>query len=143
MKKLLILLLLTSCSLFDDDKPKPVEPPTPVDPWACTFNGNFYDGAGNFLWKPVSEGNGKPVVLAPGDRYAFQNIQLVDAAGYRIANIVERTNCCEHNDGRMHWYLSQTCQSLMAAPLPFTVKFQKADGNVDCRTIPNPCDRHD
>jgi len=107
----------------------------------CSQTATFSDGGGNALWKPHSERTGTVVILMPAN-YRNADVQILNSSGQSVASPIIR-DCCEHNGGREHVYLSQTSGALAGLGAPLTVVFSFADGFVDCRTVPDPNQRYD
>jgi len=103
--------------------------PMPVTP-SCQ---SFADGANRGrLWKPVSEGTGKVVVLMP-ESYREQLPTLQDAAG-NVVSRVTRKSCCP-NGNRAHFWFDKAASQL---PKPSYLVF---DG--ECFEINDPTKRVD
>lgn len=123
--------------------------PPPASP-GCTptpgTDGDFVDGGGNALWKPVSEGtpNRAAVILLPSSPYCgvvnSTTVTVLDRNG-QILSGVQRKHCNGVNDNRPHFYLSKTA-SEMAPHAPLTVKIQYS-GITECRSVPDPNRRYD
>lgn len=114
---------------------------TPGGRLNCSVVKTFSDGHLGALWKPHSERTGTVVVLMPPE-YQSAEVAIYNSKGEVVSTPVLR-NCCEHNGGREHVYFSSSAQSLLGASLPLTVRFEFADGFVDCRTVSNPVQRFD
>ena len=74
--------------------------------------------------------------------YRNADVQILNSSGQSVASPIIR-DCCEHNGGREHVYLSETSGALAGLGAPLTVAFSFADGFVDCRTVPDPNQRYD
>lgn len=107
----------------------------------CDFVGTFQDGGLGALWKPHSERTGTVVVLMPPE-YRNASVEVVNSAGNVVDGPLVR-DCCSHNGGREHIYLTRTAGDLAGAGAPLTVRFEFPDGFVDCREVPNPQQRYD
>ncbi len=107
----------------------------------CDFVGTFSDGGGGALWKPLSERTGTVVILMPAE-YRNASFELVNARGDVVDSALIR-DCCEHNGGREHIYLTRNAGDLAGAGTPLTARFEFSDGFTDCREVPDPTQRYD
>jgi hypothetical protein len=121
---------------WEDNYIPPQEPaptPTPVPPPGpeCTRTQDMVDGPGGSLWKPVSEGNGRPVVLMPRD---YCQYEIMEVWGTNLIERAPQTDCSE-NGPRGHWRLSKRCSQY---PDDLLLRF-----GTDCRTVPESCEKYD
>ncbi len=107
----------------------------------CDFVGTFSDGGLGALWKPHSERTGTVVILMPPE-YRNAGVEVLNTAGDVVDGPLVR-DCCSHNGGREHIYLTRSAGDLAGAGAPLTVRFEFPDGFVDCREVPNPQQRYD
>lgn len=107
----------------------------------CSTTSTFSDGGGGALWKPHSEGTGTVVVLMPPE-YQNAEVEVFNNRNEVVATPLRR-NCCSHNGGREHVYLTHTSGALAGVGTPLTVRFRFSDGFTDCRTVPDPNQRYD
>jgi len=94
------------------------------------------DGSGGQVWKPISEGNGFPVLLMPTEFCAVDN---VDIYGGDVKKSDMSLKDC-HEFGRGVWRGAPHCYDL---PDNAMLVFEFPDGHTECRTIPDPCTRYD
>lgn len=99
---------------------------------------NAFRGDGD-LWKPHSESTGKVVVLLPRS-YNGASLVVLGRNGNEVAR-AERTHCCQHNGGRMHWWLSRD-RNQLRAHAPLTVRVQRG-ATTECRVVPDPTRRYE
>ena len=134
----------------------PLAPDTNTDPGAdadssegdgvvnrvtCDVVGDFFDGGGGALWKPVSESTGEPVILLDAEYWtATDSIQVFGNSGRLLANGSFRT-CCP-NDNRAHFDISESANEL-AVDKPIVVRFNLKNGREECRVVEDPRDRND
>lgn len=114
---------------------------TPGARLGCSSTGTFIDGALGALWKPHSERTGTVVVLMP-PQYQGATFEVLNSRGEFVDGALIR-DCCSHNGGREHIYLTRTAESLSGAGVPLTVRFGFPDGFVDCRVVDVPTQRYD
>jgi hypothetical protein len=115
---------------------------TPGAGLGCTTTQSFSDGGGGgALWKPHAERTGTVVILMPAE-YRNASVEIYNSSNDIVAEPMIR-DCCEHNGGREHIYLTHSAGSLASSGTPITVKFQFPDGTIDCRTVPDPNQRYD
>lgn len=79
-------------------------PPTPTNP-TCDHYSTFFppDGAGGFLWKPVSESNGNLAVLLPGKfKKQFNKCTVYDGKVADSLRFDKFANPDSYGD-RQHW----------------------------------------
>lgn len=112
-------------------------------------DGDFVDGGGNSLWKPVSS-TGKPVILLPHSPYcdAFHSsdlaVTILGSDGAVVAGL-EREHCDGANDYRTHHWLNKSASQLDDFA-PLTVKVQYHVGSqlvTECRVVSDPHTRYD
>lgn len=114
---------------------------TPAGLAGCSIVDDFVDGGSGALWKPHSERTGTVVILMP-PQYRDAGVEVVNSANQIVDGPLIR-DCCSHNGGREHIYLTRTAGDLAGAGAPLTVRFTFSDGFVDCRSVPNPQQRYD
>lgn len=114
---------------------------TPGGRLGCSEVRTFVDGGLGALWKPHSEKTGTPAILMPPE-YRNAELEVFNVHGEVVDGPIIR-NCCEHNGGREHAWLSRSAESLAGAGIPLTVRYRFPDGFTDCRTVPNPTQRYD
>jgi hypothetical protein len=107
----------------------------------CSVVDDFVDGGSNALWKPHSERTGTVVILMP-PQYRNAAVEVFNSSNEVVDGPLIR-DCCSHNGGREHIYLTRSAGDLAGAGAPLTVRFTFSDGFVDCRTVPNPQQRYD
>jgi hypothetical protein len=114
---------------------------TPGARLGCSVTQTFSDGGLGALWKPLSERTGTVVVLMPPE-YRNASFDVFNSSGDIVAGALIR-DCCDHNGGREHIYLTHSAGALAGSGTPLTVRFEFSDGFVDCRTVDNPTLRYD
>lgn len=115
---------------------------TPGARLACSQVRTFVDGAnGGTLWKPHSERTGTPAILMPPE-YQGASIGVFNVRGEPVDGPIIR-DCCSHNGGRDHTWLSRSAGDLAGAGVPLTVRYEFPNGFVDCLTVPDPTQRYD
>ena len=107
--------------------------------------GDFYDGSGGSLWKPIAEGGiapGKPTILLSSS-YLGASISILDSDGEDLnAGLAYRSSYLPEY-GRCSWNVTGYTASQLAAHSPITVKIVRRDGATECRIIENPTARND
>jgi len=103
-----------------------------------TPNGTNIDGPGGFLWKPISESDGKLVVLLPANlAYQVADVILRDSDG----NEIDRgRQAGYHNEGREHFRFSKSGRGY---PDGVRVEVRFHDGSTRSYLIPDPSKRYD
>lgn len=103
-----------------------------------TKGGIHVDGPNGFLWKPVSDSNGKLAVLLPkGMTGDIASVVLKDANG----QVIEKGRMTGVGNGdREHFRFSRPGADY---PEGVTVEVQLKDGSVKTYTIDNPGQRYD
>jgi hypothetical protein len=114
---------------------------TPGGRLGCSVTQTFVDGGLGALWKPHSERTGTVVILMPAE-YRNADVAVFNNAGQVVDGPLIR-DCCSHNGGREHVYLTRSSGDLAGAGVPLTVQFKFSDGFTDCRTVPDPNQRYD
>jgi hypothetical protein len=114
---------------------------TPGGGLGCSQTLTFLDGGGGALWKPLSERTGTVVILMPAE-YRSAEVAVFNSRNEIVDGPLIR-DCCDHNGGREHIYLTRSSGDLAGAGTPLTVRFQFGDGFTDCRTVPDPNQRYD
>ncbi len=114
---------------------------TPGGRLGCSVTQTFVDGGLGALWKPHSERTGTVVILMPAE-YRNADVVVYNNSGDVVDGPLIR-DCCSHNGGREHVYLTRSSGDLAGAGVPLTVQFTFSDGFSDCRTVPDPNQRYD
>jgi len=100
--------------------------------------GTNVDGPGGFLFKPISESDGKLVVLLPANlAYQVSELILKDADGNKID---KGRHAGYHNEGREHFRFSKAGRRY---PDNLTVEVRFHDGSTRNYLIPDPAKRYD
>lgn len=111
---------------------EPIAPePNPVEP-ECAHTEDMIDGGGGSVWKPISESNGRPVILMP-QSYCEHDMEVWDSEGTLIETA--KLSDCSENGPRGHWRLNRACGFY---PDNLILRF-----GSECRTVPDPCKRYD
>lgn len=98
------------------------------------------DGAGGWLWKPVSESTGRPVVLGPNE-FEGGKLQLYSYDGQTVDSSMVRAAVTGHNGNRMHWFFKRpTSYFKQFAPLLMVIT---ANDRTVSWTIKDPSQRYD
>lgn len=107
----------------------------------CDLTGDFVDGPGGRLWKPVSENTHRPVFLLP--RSYWSKVGSVEVFGFDGTKLVDgqRRVCCP-NGNRAHYDVPQYA-SVLDEDSPLTVRLNFNDGGNECLTVPVASDRWD
>lgn len=116
------------------------------DPDAGTC-GNFNDGREGFLYKPIRDGGGTPVILLPRDGYCdgseslISNQRIVSKATGEVVSSVRFRHCNRANAGRNHQDVAKLAPEIAeAGPVKFV--FEKG-GVEECYLIPDATKRYD
>lgn len=101
------------------------------------------DGSGGFLWKPVSEGDGKLVVLLPTSlRDMLERVEIHSALPPDASTLLEegRFTGDEHNGNRPHYRFDKPGAEYGSN---INIVAYKTDGEMVTWPISNGADRHD
>jgi hypothetical protein len=123
---------IASCYERLDTCLNPPPTPTPTLPYNCEHTEDMIDGPGGAVWKPVSESNGRPVLLMPKS-YCDTEVVEIYHGSQQVADM-NQTDCEEF--GRGVWRGAPRCSEL-----PDNLVLVFDDG--ECRTVPDPCERYD
>jgi hypothetical protein len=119
---------------------EPVEIPSAPD--LCNSTKSWRsDGS---LWKPVSESNGRPVILFPCSYNSASAVGVINTATAQTY-VAESRNYCRNpnpanSGGRSHFNVPARASEIPANSI-VVVFFQ--DGSTECRLIPNPNQRYE
>lgn len=128
--------------LAEIERLKALIPPPPLSAaeFGCTGEfSDFRDGSGGRLWKPGSDGTGRPVFLLPNEYCGLlldglQRVEVYDPAGNFLT--AGRFRTCEANGNRYH-------HDVPIDSGPLVVRLIRVDGEVECLQVPDAGVRFD
>lgn len=120
--------------------------PPPAPP-KTECSGDFTDGQGGALWKPISESTGNPVFLLPASYCGkINSVEIATATGEHIINGKPRydgkVKPCGPNSGRVHYDVPKRTSEL-AAFGEIYVHIALDDGAIECRKVKLASERFD
>jgi hypothetical protein len=102
--------------------------------------GDFEDGQGGALWKPISDNTLRPVILYPKQltgKLKRNSGRILDSRGIKLHNMPFRTVA---NGDREHYDCPVPAGAL---PHNIIVEIETTNGIVDRRVVPVPTQRYD
>lgn len=111
----------------------------PPEPPKGTCDGDFYDGQGGALWKPISESTGNPVFLLPSNYCGeITSVEITTTNNKHIINGKPRYDGkikpCGPNGGRVHYDVPVRTNDLATFGEVYVYVFLD-NGQTECRKV--------